>query len=561
MPHSGDSIETIVIGGIERPFKHGETYRAPDSECIYFQLPAGCQPASDRKIYPAKDFPLKGNFWFWHPNGKNQKIALERRCGLHTLTLFRPRHIQLKVVVYSEKILTNDEYNRMIYEIESVFPAASWDQLRRHHSRAGTAGSGLPRPGSSLIELVREELAVARRIERNVPWELSPRHPSQPPVPGSPSHQANYDVQENRVVVGWARLRRAELLARRPVINDTAKNLENHVEEVTQTAGPTRINKWREKHKEHIEYLRGLIAECNVLVATLTQVERRFLARGIRPTWKMSPSIRRKPDPFRLACAQSYTTLYSPSLLGTISPVLPLRPTSFLYEIWAGIEIVRSIQKMGFELAGPPTVHASSAVNPESPLSGLPLRASWTLLRKNTCIEFELGPTPRPCLPDQVSGLRLPSRERAAAHLAGRNPGLFIAGDLMTPDYAIKVTTPYGVAVCVGDARYSDPEHKRSSGALREKLQKIASTYASRIGWLGHSGKVTMCVESTCFAVVPRKVSVELHPNSAASEVALLVLAPGENEHRQRSLIEIKKIVETLEWWAQNRAPRQVAEC
>ncbi len=567
MSRSGAELELIRIGEQEHRFEDVVWRVADTTSVVLLRFAERFIPIPSRG-YPGRwtrndERVPTGNWWCWSPLGTRADMIENRRCGSFILRFAQPVGLTVRVVLFSERIFAPEAFAEMVQDIETAFPYGVWDDPDRSPARSGTRPMPRiapdPRPVTSLLGSIAEELAAARRIVGRPLWELVPAAPGRPHLPGALACARSFDVPENRVAASWVRLRLRHLRDCSTRVTEALAALQDHGAAILDARGSVPVEAWRTAHRTNTARLCALLARLADQEQTLRGLQRRCDALHVPPRWTMTPAIRRRADPGRLAAAHYAVDHPWAELSELRQALLPLRTTPFLFEIWAALELVRAIEATEFVQVGPPEIHAMTT---HAAIPGLPTRATWTFARGDLTLRLMLGPTARrfpgrPAHGHAWAHLSLPSVDVAGmyASLHGHRRVLIGIGDSIEPDYVLLLTRGDQDAFCVGDALCCDASYAKAPESVRDKLIRVRRTYARRLAWIDADGRLVPCIGSACFVIIPRPVDVDLEEHPEEQEVLLMATSPGPDPQREASRERMRVVLDTLEWHLDHRPP------
>ncbi|WP_434425931.1 hypothetical protein [Nannocystis pusilla] len=568
MSRSGADIEAVGLGDEVMPFEDVVWRVSDDDPRVLLRFTAGFVPEPRRPIAgewaPNDDRRLPGNWWRWRPLGASKDTARTRRCGNYDLAFASPPDRRIRILLFSQRVLEEDEYDRMIEEIEAAFPGGVWDTPERSPSRG--AYRLAPRVGRraalSLLRAVEEELAAARRIVRRPAWDLAPPLPGRPPSPGS-GPPRTFDVVENRVALSWARRRARQLRECGALVAGTITALQDFVDSVARARGVVPIEAWVTAQQGHLRRLEALARSLADTTHAVQRVASALAELDVHSNWEMTPAVRRKPDSHRLAAAHVEDEIWA-EVRAAREALAPFLTTASLFELWAALEQARGIEALGFVPVGPPAVIAAAG----EALPGIPTRAQWTFRRDDHELRLFLMPTTRRFSTRLAANHGWASANLSCLDAVAVNAvehghrSLFVGfGEAIEPDYAMVLVRGDRAAACVGDALFSDTTLDSGLGSIREKVSKIRRTYARKIGWIDARGRLCPCVPTASFAVVPRDFEGDLKLADEEQEIRLLVMAPYVDEARRAGArASLGKLLASLEWHLVHRPPLSLSQ-
>jgi hypothetical protein len=443
-------------------------------------------------------------------------LARQRRLGEICLPLKVPKDCVLQCYVVPTSLLTLRDVLAMVEDIEAELEfAAAWDMIadRPERSWSRRTHSGGTIMADELIRLVDEELLAALSIRRDPFTELGPQ--SRRGVP----------LAENAIVSHWA-MRRWDQL------RDSADAAASRLKALRSKSGRVNPGGRQKKIEDEISQLTTIEQRLRHLKGVLTHLGNE----SERATFlDLSPRFQRD---YRLRqLLRAFAPLYSEALSDIESSRSHYPPVFLnrLWELWGAVWLVKQLRRLGF----------SGSYSADA---GDPARScSWRLRRDDVVLELDYEAEPV-----FVDYYKLPpAHERNIPTLewAARNQELDAERPFLgieqgcSPDYLIRVTTPNGRLLMVGDASLASPKHhgnKDKSDAKPHKVEK----YRRTLGW-SIENQIVRCHPMGGFVVLPPPADawVEFERLPGAGDCTLLCPSPQGDPEASRRLENLLMIV------------------
>jgi len=444
----------------------------------------------------------------WQRWNFEPEIARDRRFGEISLPLKVPENTVLRCYVVPTALLKYQHVIAMIEDIESELGVnATWDVIDqrpdRSWSRRGKGGGHIA--GQELIKHVEDELRFAHSIRRDPFSELGPRSRRAVPLP------------ENAIVSHWA-AKRHDMLRRSS--DEIAEELQL-LQDRTRRHNP--VGRLPEFYRS-IERLGRLSREIAGLRAMLCHLCRHDeLQTSIYP----SPIFQRDHRLRHLLRA------FAPRLSEAISTVESARShyppiyLNTLWELWGAVWLAKEFRRWGF--AG------SCFLNPIDKLHS----CSWRLQRGTVVLELDYESHPTFIDYTKVPPVHrrgMPVLEWAAMNQTfDQSRPYFASEEKSSPDYLIRITTPTGRSLMVGDACLASPQHHAVKKPQDAKPYTVEN-YRRTIGWVVQ-GQIVRCHPMGGFVLFPPPSESWAHLQQlpGAADCTLLSPSPlGDEAARER---------------------------
>lgn len=518
---SATVIETVRVWGadgiaVEYPWKSDACYMLRDDH-PYLDFRTRGYPAQARhgaKISKLPDPCEDGVQWQrWE---LSEELSRERRLGEISVTLKVPQDCSLRCYVIPAALVSYRDVMVMAEEIEAELGfAAVWDMVTDQTGRSWSRQSGGPRSSmpSEMTDLVEEEMRAAGAIRREPFAELGP-----------PSRQ-DQPLGENALVSHWAARRSSQIC-------DLVEALSGSLAFMTESSARNNPVGRQARIDKEVDRLRSALNDLDALKVRLaTFIKEIELSTPIYPSPLMQRDHRLRILLRVFAPAASEAISETESALSHYPPLFLNR----LWELWGIVWIASQLRDLGF--AGPCTIEAVDSVK----------RCSWHLSRGGAVIEldFEAEPT-------LVDYGRLPpvhERDVPALEWAARHQELdverpFLGTELKcSPDYLIRITTPTGKRLLVGDACLASPMHHGKGEPTGTKPYTVEK-YRRTIGWADEES-IVRCHALGGFVIYPPPAAdwADFETVPGASDCALLCPSPQGDPEASRRLERLLGVV------------------
>lgn len=401
-------------------------------------------------------------------------MARDRRFGEITLPLRVPADTVLRCYIVPTALLSYRDVIAMIEDIESELGVnATWDVIDRRPDRSWSrrGNSGGHMAVQELIKNVEDELRFANSIRRNPFSELGPRSRRYIPLP------------ENAIVSHWA-MKRHDLLRRSA--DDVAEELQLLNDRYSRHNPAGRL---AELHTS-IERLDGLmlrISELKGMLSRLCKDDELQTSIYPGPIFQRDHRLRHLLRAFAPRLSEAISTLesarshYPPIYLNT------------LWELWGAVWLAKEFRRWGF--AG------SCLLNPVDKLHS----CSWRLQRDDVLLDLDYEAHPTFVDYADVPPVHqrgMPVLEWASLHQKFDQDRPYLGSEeKSSPDYLIRITTPAGKSVMVGDACLASPHHHAVKKPQEAKPYTVEG-YRRTIGWVAQD-QVIRCHAMGGFVLYP----------------------------------------------------------
>ncbi|TPI09923.1 hypothetical protein FJW06_24540 [Mesorhizobium sp. B4-1-3] len=437
------------------------------------------------------------------------ELARQRRLGEMSLPLKVPKDCALRCYVIPTSLLNYRDVVAMVEDIEEqVGFAAAWDMIAERPERSWSrrsSGSRMAMP-SELVRCLDEELRAALSIRSNPFKELGPH--SRRGVP----------LAENAIVSHWAMRRWGQL-------RDSAGGVAIELRSLRSKGGRSNPDGRQVKLDEQIRQLSLIEQRLERLKSTLARLGNDSeMATVVYP----SPLFQRD---YRL---RTLLRAFAPPVSEALSDIESSRshyPPVFLnslWELWGAVWLVKELRRLGF----------SGSCLTDGP--NLARSCSWRLKRDDIVIELDFEPEPV-----FVDYEKLPpahERDVPALEWAARNQELdperpYLGLEMRcSPDYLVRITTPNGRFLMVGDASLASPRHHGKKVEKADAKPFTVERYRRTMGW-SIEDQVVRCHPMGGFVIFPSPASawVDLQRLPGAGDCTLLCPSPlGDREASRR---------------------------
>ena len=479
-------------------------------DCPHFDiLTTGhyAQAKDETKLQILKDSAPEGTKWQrWDLEAD---LARHRRLGEVSVSLKVPKDCTLRCYVMPALLLSYRDVFAMVEDIETELKiAAVWDMSTQRPERSWSRrrDSGTTMTSSELADLVEEELRAAMSVRRDPFTELGPQS------------RRGLPLAENALVSHWA-VRRLGQLQRRGDVVATDRQ-EVHAKASRQNPGGR-----QEKIEDEIKRLGALEHKLSDLKGHLTR-----LSNDVELTTVVYPSPSFQRD-HRL---RQLLRAFAPRFLDALSAVESSRshyPPVFLndlWELWGAVWLVKEFRRLGFEF-----------VSSNGVVDGV-VSWSWQFRRHDVLLEFDYEADPTLINYSQLPPAHdrdVPALEWAAHNQTfdERRP-FFGTEPKCSPDYILRITTPKGKSLVVGDASLASPKHHGKNIDKRDSKPYTVERYRRTIGWVSKD-QVVRCHPIGGFIIFPPPATVwkDFQKLPGASDCTLLCPSPfGDPEASRR---------------------------
>lgn len=446
----------------------------------------------------------------WQRWDLSEELSRKRRFGEVTVKLNLPRDCALRCYVVPVALLTYRDVITMVEDVEAELGmAAAWDLVADQPNRSWSRPLSQSRSSTpaELLDEVDLEIGAAGSIRRNPFTELAPASRQGTPLP------------ENAIVSQWAMRRLSQLsdledclskslatAKRRQALHNPEKRQNRSDAEVVRLIAI--IARSNESRSLLATFIRELELGTQIYASPLLQRDHRLrlLLRAFAPSTSEA-----------IAESHSARSSYPPLVL------------NHLWELWGIVWIARQLRSLGFD--GLCVVEAVETVT----------RCTWRLARGALAVELDFEAEPVLVEYDRMPPLherKVPALEWAALHQQLDQDRPFLGMEMKcSPDYLIRVTTPAGKTLLVGDACLSSPLHHGGSGDKLGSKPYTVERYRRTIAWAS-GDQVIRCHPMGGFVLFPPPSEAwhEFTTLPGASDCMLLCPSPGENNEAGRRL-------------------------
>jgi hypothetical protein len=199
-----------------------------------------------------------------------------------------------------------------------------------------------------------------------------------------------------------------------------------------------------------------------------------------------------------------------------------------LWELWGAVWLVKEFRRLGFE-----------TVSSKGEVDGV---ASWSWQFRRDDIILELDYEADPTFVDYLQLPPAHDRNVSALEWAARNQAFdkdrpfFGTEPKCSPDYLLRITTPNGKFLVVGDASLASPKHHGKAVDKRDSKPHTVERYRRTLGWVSE-GQVVRCHPMGGFIIFPPPATAwsDFQQLPGASDCTLLCPSPlGDVEASRR---------------------------
>lgn len=487
-------------------------------DCPYLDLLVRGFPAlskEGRKLEVLDEAAPEGSCWQrWN---LEVDLARNRRLGEVTLALKVPKAAALRCYVVPTMLLSYRDVIAMIEDIESELGvSATWDVITerpdRSWSRRNNSG-GLIVP-TELTKMVDDELRLALSIRRDPFVELGPRSRRDLPLP------------ENAIVSHWAMRRHSQL-------RESADLVERELRILRKKAARNNPDGRLKKIDDEISRLDSLGRKLAELVGTLCRLGNDVeLLTGIYlgPIFQRDYRLRQLLRAFAprfseaLSAVESSRSHYPPIYLNT------------LWELWGAVWLAKEFRGWGFT--------GTCFVNSVDMLKS----CSWRFQRGEVVLELDYEAEPALIDYERVPPAHdrgIPALEWAALNQQFDEDRPYFGSELRcSPDYLIRITTPAGRCLMVGDACLASPKHHGSPPDRLDAKPYTVEHYRRTIAWV-MKDQVVRCHPLSGFVLFPPPADAWAHLQQlpGASDCTLLCPRPGEDTDASGRLANLVSMI------------------
>lgn len=207
-----------------------------------------------------------------------------------------------------------------------------------------------------------------------------------------------------------------------------------------------------------------------------------------------------------------------------------------LWELWGAVWLAKELRRLGF--SGSCLTDAANVTK----------SCSWRLKRDD--IVLELDYEPEPVLVDYAKLPPAHERDVPALEWAARNQELDAERPFLgleprcSPDYLLRITTPSGRALMVGDASLASPKHHGKKADKSDAKPHTVERYRRTLGW-SIKDQIVRCHPMGGFVVFPSPADawVDFQRLSGAGDCTLLCPSPQGDLEASRRLESLLIVV------------------
>jgi len=507
-------IEAVRVAGtngvgVEYAWKPNTWYIVRD-DCSYLDVLVRGGPAltakGDTKLKVLSEPAPDGTKWQrWDLEAD---LAWRRRFGEVSLSLKAPKQCTIRCYVVPTLLLSYRDVIAMVEDIEAELGvAAAWDVISERPERSWSRRDNYGRSmsPSELVGLVEEELQAALSVRRDPFLELGPKS------------RRGLPLAENAIVSHWAMRRQCQL-------KDSGGFVRNELGSLRSKAARTNPERRQKRIEDDIERLSSLENRLTDLRGTVTQLgDDAELSTVVYP----SPLFQRDYRLRRLLRAFAPRVSESLSEVESSRSHYPPVYLNSLWELWGAIWLAKQLRLLGFD--GTCSTDAADAVR----------SCSWRLQREDVIAELDYEPVPA-----FVDYERLPpahDRDLPTLEWAAHNQVLdpdrpFLGTESRcSPDYMLRITTPLGRSLMVGDACLASPKHHGKGPDKGDSKPHTVERYRRTLGWAAE-GQVVRCHPMGGFVLFPTRASAwtDFERLPGAGDITLLCPNPHDDADASR---------------------------
>jgi len=444
----------------------------------------------------------------WQRWDLSEELSRKRRLGEISVMLKVPKDCALRCYVVPAALLTYRDVITMVEDVEAELGfAAAWDLVadRPDRSWSRPLSSSRSSAPAEMLDKVDKEIGAANSIRRDPFTELAPASRQRTPL------------AENAIVSQWAMRRSSQLL-------DLEERLSASFEAATKRQTLHNPEKRQERIDAEVARLDAILDRSRksriILAPFVSELE---LGTQIYP----SPLFQRD---YRL---RLLLRAFAPNASEAIAETEAARSSypplvlNHLWELWGIVWIARQIRSLGFD--GQCSVEAVENVT----------RCAWRLTRNDVIVELDFEAEPVLVEYDRLPPLlerKVPALEWAARHQQLDEGRPFLGTEIKcSPDYLIRVSTPAGKTLVVGDACLSSPLHHGGNGDKLKSKPYTVERYRRTIAWASGE-QVIRCHPMGGFVLFPPPSEAwhEFENLPGASDCMLLCPSPRDDAEASR---------------------------
>lgn len=445
-------------------------------DCPYLDLLVSGAPArakEGQKLEALAEAAPEGKSWQrWDLEAE---LARNRRFGEVILHLRAPKDCALRCYVIPTLLLGYGDVIAMIEDIESELGvSATWDVITERPDRSWSRrrNSGGHTTPTELVHLVDDELRSARSIRRDPFEELGPRSKRDVPLP------------ENAIVSHWAMLRHRHLQQSADLVAKELRLLRERAGRKNPDGRQKKIDaeiSRLEKLGLKIAELRGIISRLGNDVELLTSID-------LNPVFQRDYRLRHLLRAFAprfseaLSAFESSRSSYPPVYMNA------------LWELWGAVWLAKEFRSWGFS--------GTCFVDPVDMLKS----CSWQFQKGEVVLELDYEAEAALIDYEQIPPVHdrgMPALEWAALYQkSDEDRPYFGSGLRCSPDYLIRITSPAGRSLMVGDACLASPKHHGTPPDRRDAKPYTVEHYRRTIAW-ATTDQVVRCHPLGGFVLFP----------------------------------------------------------
>lgn len=446
----------------------------------------------------------------WQRWDLSEELSRKRRLGEFTVILTLPENCALRCYVTPVALLSFRDVITMVEDVEEEtdFPAA-WDLVADQPYRSWSRPLFQSRSSTSveLLDKVDEEISAAASIRRDPFTELAPVSQRETPL------------AENAIISQWAMRRSSQLL-------DLEERLTVSLEMAVRRQALCAPDKRRERTDANVARLKALVdrsIEAKIILSRF--VSELELGAQIHPSplFQRDHRLRLLLRVFApnvsegIAESESSRSSYPPLVL------------NHLWELWGIVWIARQLRSLGFN--GTCAIEAVDTVT----------RCAWRLARGDVTVELDFEAEPVLVEYDRLPPLherKVPALEWASRHQQIDEDLPFLGVEKKcSPDYLIRISTPAGNTLLVGDACLSSSLHHGKGEDKQGSKPYAVERYRRTIAWVS-GDQVVRCHPMGGFVLFPPPSEAwhDFATLPGASDCMLLCPSPANDTEARRRL-------------------------
>lgn len=306
--------------------------------------------------------------WYrWYVLGSKDPSRI-RKTGAFSLEL-RGQGSILRAYLFSARVLTREQHQRMLADIERFSPSALWDHPEQQAGRLLVEPDGAARTDRktevvSLVARLAEEAAIAESALLGLAWELAPPRPGAPHL-ATRDHGRYFDLNENRAILHWARRRLRDIEQSAAACAAALAAMQTEAETL-RTLSSDRAREHLQHVTQDISAIEKIHASLRAAGSRVMRIHRQLRERGVSDApWQVTPSITRNPyiAPLVGRSAEAPQRIHNAEVKATRLSLLAQRLSCRIYEVWVALAVAQLLTAIGCAESEPPQINFSSEID------------------------------------------------------------------------------------------------------------------------------------------------------------------------------------------------------